>query len=111
MDVFFRKLAPFRCRGKRVDYQEVFQRQHQTKSGRCTTVFGQTRSPERDELQEIIDKYVNENPLSDRCLPPQIHVRKYLQYIEDNHITDPSVIPGEVLNSFMRTEKTKTTVD
>ena len=74
-------------------------------------MFGQTRSLERDELQEIIDKYVNENPLSDRCLLPQIHVGKYLQYIEDNHITDQSAIPGEVLNSFMRTEKTKTTVD
>lgn len=73
-------------------------------------MIGQTRSPEKDELQEIIDKYVNENPLSDRYLPPQIHVRKYLQYIEDNHITDPSAIPGEVLDSFMRTEKTQTAV-
>ena len=42
-------------------------------------MFGQTRSLERDELQEIIDKYVEQNHLYDRFIPPQIHVRKYLQ--------------------------------
>lgn len=68
-------------------------------------MFGQTRSLERDELQEIIDKYVEQNHLYDRFIPPQIHVRKYLQYIEENNITDPSAIPSEVLDSFMRTEK------
>ena len=68
-------------------------------------MFGQTRSLEKDELQEIVDKYVEENHLYEYFVPPQINVRMYLQYVEENNISDPSTIPSEVLDSFRRKEK------
>lgn len=58
-------------------------------------MFGQT-----DELQEIVDKYVEENHLYEYYVPPRINVRKYLQYVEENNITDPSTIPSEVLMEY-----------
>ena len=33
--------------------------------------------------------------------PLRINLRKYLQYAEEHHITDPSTIPDEILDQFM----------
>ena len=68
-------------------------------------MFGQTRSFEMDELQETVDRYAEESRLYESFVPPRLNVRKYLQYIEENNISDPSTIPEEVIDSFMRKEK------
>lgn len=68
-------------------------------------MFGQTSSLEKDEFQEIVDRYVEENGLYDCFVPPRISVRKYLQYVEEHQITDPSEIPDEVLDTFMLPER------
>ena len=68
-------------------------------------MFGQTKSLESDPLQEAVDRYVEENSPYGSFVPPRIHVRKYLQYVEEHHITDPSTIPDEILDSFMLPEK------
>ena len=68
-------------------------------------MFGQTKSLEFDPLQSAVDQYVEENSPYGPFVPPIIHVRKYLQYVEEHHITDPSTIPDEILDTFMLPEK------
>ena len=57
-----------------------------------------------DELQETVDRYVEESRLYESFVPHRLNVRKYLQFAEENNITDPSTIPDEVIDSFMRKE-------
>jgi len=67
-------------------------------------MYGQTKSLENDPLQEIVDKYVEENNPYGPFKPLRINLRKYLQYVEEHNITDPSTIPDEVLDTFMLPE-------
>ena len=68
-------------------------------------MFGQTKSLEFDPIQEAVDKYVEENSPYGPFVPPRMNVRKYLQYVEEHHITDPEAIPDEILDTFMLPEK------
>ena len=67
-------------------------------------MYGQTKSLEHDPLQEMADKYVEENSPYGPFKPLRINLRKYLQYVEEHSITDPSEIPDEVLDTFMLPE-------
>ncbi len=68
-------------------------------------MFGQAKSFEFDPLQEAVDRYVEENSPYGPFVPMRINVRKYLQYVEEHSITDPTTIPDEILDSFMVPEK------
>ena len=68
-------------------------------------MFGQMKSP--DPHQEVVDRFLEENNPYEPSRPLRIDLRKYIQYARENHITDPSTIPDEVLDQFMiREERT-----
>lgn len=62
-------------------------------------MFGQKTIP--DPHQEIVDQYLREHNPCEPSKPLRINLRKYLQYAEEHHITDPSTIPDEILDQFM----------
>ena len=62
-------------------------------------MFGQKTIP--DPHQEIVDQYLREHNPSEPSKPLQIDLRKYLEYAEKHHISDPSSIPDEILDQFM----------
>ena len=68
-------------------------------------MFGQTMFP--DPHQEIVDQFLAENDPSQPSKPLKINLRKYLQYAEEHHITDPSTIPDEILDTFMLEQNTE----
>jgi len=68
-------------------------------------MYGQTKRPDHDPLQEMADKYIKENNPYGPFRPLRINLGKYLQYVEEHSITDPSEIPDEVLDTFMLHEK------
>ena len=70
-------------------------------------MYGQTRSLDFDPLQDTVDRYVEENSPYGPFKPLHINLRKYLQYTEEHHITDPSTIPDEILDTFMLPEKSQ----
>ena len=62
-------------------------------------MFGQTTHS--DPHQEIVDKYLAENNPYEPSKPLRFNLRKYIQYAEQHNIQDPSVIPEEILDTFM----------
>ena len=68
-------------------------------------MYGQMKTPEADPLQETVDKFIEENNPYGPFKPLRINLRKYLKYAEEHHITDPSTIPEEILDTFMLPEK------
>ena len=64
-------------------------------------MFGQKKLLEYDQYQQEVDRYFSENNPYGPLKPLRINLRKYLQYAEENNITDPSMIPDDVLDQFM----------
>ena len=62
-------------------------------------MFGQKTIP--DPHQEIVDEFLKENNPYEPSRPLRINLRKYLQYAEEHHISDPSMLPDEVIDQFM----------
>ena len=63
------------------------------------------RTPETDPIQEMVDRYIEENNPYGPFKPLRMNLRKYLKYAEEQHITDPSTIPEEILDTFKLSEK------
>ena len=51
-------------------------------------MFGQKTIP--DPHQEIVDQYLKDHNPCEPSKPLRIDLRKYLDYAEEHHITDPS---------------------
>ena len=64
-------------------------------------LYGQTRSLDFDPLPDTVDRYIEENSPYGPFKPLRINLRKYLQYVEEYHINDPSTIP----DTFILPEK------
>ena len=62
-------------------------------------MFGQKTIP--DPHQDTVDQYLKDNNPYEPSKPLRINLRKYLQYAEENNITDPSILSDEVLDQFM----------
>ena len=62
-------------------------------------MFGQKTIP--DPHQEIVDQYLKDHNPCEPSKPLRIDLRKYLDYAEEHHITDPSTLPDEILDQFM----------
>ena len=62
-------------------------------------MFGQKTI--RDPHQEIVDQYLKDHNPCEPSKPLRIDLRKYLDYAEEHHITDPSTLPDEILDQFM----------
>ena len=70
-------------------------------------IYDQTKSLECDPIQEAVDKYVEENSPYGPFVPPRMNIHKYLQFIEENNISDPTTIPDEIMDTFMLPESTR----
>ena len=68
-------------------------------TGRCMSMFGQKTIP--DPHQEIVVQYLKDHNPCEPSKPLRIDLRKYLDYAEEHHITDPSTLPDEILDQFM----------
>ena len=62
-------------------------------------MFGQKTIP--DPHQEIVVQYLKDHNPCEPSKPLRIDLRKYLDYAEEHHITDPSTLPDEILDQFM----------
>ena len=62
-------------------------------------MFGQKTIP--DPHQEIVDQYQKDHNPCEPSKPLRIDLRKYLDYAEEHHITDPSTLSDEILDQFM----------
>ena len=69
------------------------------------TMYGQAKSLDNDLIQEEVNKCLETNSPYEPFVPSRIYVRKYLQYMEENGLTDPHLIPEEVLDSFMKSQE------
>ena len=66
---------------------------------------GQRTVSSYEKYQVEVDRYFENNYPYEPLKPLRINLREYLQYAEDNKITDVSEIPDEILDSFMLPEK------
>lgn len=93
-----RNLEPSNCQ-ENIRFRLALPEMRRRESGRRTIMFGQKTIP--DPHQEIVDQYLREHNPCEPSKPLRINLRKYLQYAEEHHITDPSTIPDEILDQFM----------
>ena len=57
-----------------------------------------------DEIQEEVDRYVEEVGLYEEKEPLRFNLRAYARYMQEHELTNPDDIPSEVMNSFWLTK-------
>ena len=67
-------------------------------------MLGQKRLSDYEQYQEEVDRYLEENDPYAPLSPLRIDLRRYLEYAEENGITDVSEIPYETLATFLITD-------
>lgn len=50
---------------------------------------------------EIVEKYLHSHSPSAMKSEPPFDLRRYIAYVDTNHISDPDEIPDEILESFL----------
>ena len=68
-------------------------------------MLGQKRFSDNELYQEEINRYLEDNDPYKPLTPLRIDLRKYLQYADENNITEVSEIPDDILNTFMLPEE------
>ena len=61
---------------------------------------GQMKSS--DEIQEEVDRYVEEVGLYEEKEPICFNIRAYARYMQEHDLTNPDDVPAEVMDSFWK---------
>ena len=64
---------------------------------------GRTKSS--DEIQEEVDRYVEEVGLYEEKKPLRFNLRAYARYMQEHDLTNPDDVPEAVMNTFWNTKE------